>query len=152
MICVAEFMKMFQEKLVYEYIMHTHRARWLDEKFKLCKDTFSLGTIVSIIDFAENYTLQPQNEVQSMYYHSTQVSIFVHLAFMHADGSIEEDRKVVREYHFYISDDCTHSLEFVQGCFKVFYDSLREKNIQYNRHLIWSNNCTTQFKNARMFY
>lgn len=62
-ICVAQFMKMFQEKLVYVYIMHTHRARWLDEKFKLCKDTFPLGTIVSIIDFAENYTLQPQNEV-----------------------------------------------------------------------------------------
>ena len=25
-ICVVQFMKMFQEKLVYEYIMHTHRA------------------------------------------------------------------------------------------------------------------------------
>lgn len=60
-ICVVEFMKMFQEKIVYEYIMHTHRARWLDEKFKLCKDTFTLGTIVCIIDFAKNYIVQPQN-------------------------------------------------------------------------------------------
>lgn len=67
-----------------------------------------------------------------MYYHSTQVSIFVHIAFMHADDSTEEDRKVVREYHFYISDDRTHLSEFVQGCFKFFYDSLRERNIRYN--------------------
>ena len=46
---IADFMKLFQEKIVYDYIGHTHRARWLDEKFKLCKDTFSLGTIVSIV-------------------------------------------------------------------------------------------------------
>ncbi|XP_057857649.2 uncharacterized protein LOC131066816 [Cryptomeria japonica] len=137
-ICVAEFIKIFQEKLVYEYIMHTHRARWLDEQFKLCKDTFPLGTIVSIVDFAENYALQPQNQMQSMYYHSTQVSIFIHIAFMHASDSTKEDRKVVREYHFYISDDHTYSSEFVQGYFKFFYYSLRERNIRYNRHLIWS--------------
>ena len=29
-ICEADFMKVFQEKLVYEYIVHIHRARWLD--------------------------------------------------------------------------------------------------------------------------
>ncbi|XP_057867281.2 uncharacterized protein LOC131074642 [Cryptomeria japonica] len=151
-ICVADFMKMFQEKLVYEYIGHTHRARWLDEQFKLCKDTFPLDTIVSVIDFAENYALKLQNEIQSMYYHSTQVTIFVHIAFMHAHDSTEEDKKVIREYHFYISDDCTHSSEFVQGCFTVFYDSLRKRDIRYNQHLIWLDNCTAQFKNARMFY
>ena len=55
------FMKLFQDKIVYEYIGHTHRARWLDDKLKLCKDTFPLGMIVSIVDFAENYTLKPHN-------------------------------------------------------------------------------------------
>ena len=77
-VCVADFMKLFQEKIVYDYIAHTHRARWLDEQFKLYKDTFPLGTIVSVVDFAGNYTLKPQNAVQPMYYNSIQVSIFVH--------------------------------------------------------------------------
>ena len=37
----------------------------------------------------------------------------------------------------------------MQGCFRVFYDNLRERD---ERHIIWSKNCTTQFKNARMFH
>ena len=58
-----EFMKIFRKNIIYEYARHTHRARWLDLQFKYCKDTFPLDTIVFIVDFAEKYTLQPQNEV-----------------------------------------------------------------------------------------
>ena len=32
-VCVPAFMKLFQEKIIYEYIGHTHRSRWLNEKF-----------------------------------------------------------------------------------------------------------------------
>ena len=45
------------------------------------------------------------HEVQANYYTSQQVSIFVHITFMHSPTSIEDDRKILREYHFYISDD-----------------------------------------------
>ena len=98
-------MKLFQEKIIYEYIGHTHRVIWLDVQFKLCKDTFPLGTIVLVVDFTKNYTLKPQNEVQPMYYNSTKVSIFVHVAFIHVHDSTKEDINVLREYHFYISND-----------------------------------------------
>ena len=57
-VCVANFMRLFQEKIVYDYIGHTHSAIWLDEQLKLCKDTFPLGTIVSLVDFIGNYTLK----------------------------------------------------------------------------------------------
>ena len=66
----------------------------------MCKDTFPLGTIMLVVDFAENYTRKPQNEVQPMYYNSIQVSIFVHITFIHAHDSTKDDRKVLREYHF----------------------------------------------------
>ena len=67
---VYEFMNIFHEKIIYEYARHTHRARWLDLQFKLCKYMFPLDTIVLVVDFVENYTLQPQNEVQAKYYTS----------------------------------------------------------------------------------
>ena len=127
-VCVADFMKLFQEKIVYDYIGHTHRDRWLDKQFKLCNDTFSLGTIMSVFDFAENYTLEPQNEVQPMYYNSIQVLIFVHIEFIHAHGSTKDNIKVLREYHLYISDDQTHLSLFVQECFRIFYDNFRERD------------------------
>ena len=63
MIPAYEFMKIFCENIIYEYTRHTHRAQRLDLQFKLCKDMFPLDTIVSVVDFAKNYTLQPQNEV-----------------------------------------------------------------------------------------
>ena len=52
------------------YVKHVDVACWQDERFKTCRDTFPIGTILSVVDFAENYTLQPQNEIQSQYYHS----------------------------------------------------------------------------------
>ena len=63
-------MKIFCEKIIYEYARHTHRAQWLDLQFKLLKDTFPMDTFVLVVDFGENYTLQLQNEVQEKYYTS----------------------------------------------------------------------------------
>lgn len=56
------------------------------------------------------------------------MSIFVHITFIHAHDSIEDEIKVLREYQFYISNDWAHPSEFVQGCFRFFYDNLRERD------------------------
>ena len=51
-----------------------------------------------------------------------------------------------------MSDDRSHSSKYVQHCFENFFEFLQEHDITMGRHLIWSDNCTGQFKNARMFY
>lgn len=61
---------------------------------------------------------------------------FLYIIFIHAHDGIEDDIKILREYHFYISDDQTHSSEFVQGCFRIFYHNLRERYETYNQHII----------------
>ena len=53
-------MEEFFEK-TQQYVKHVHVARWQDEQFRVCRDTFPIGTILSVVDFVENYTLQPQN-------------------------------------------------------------------------------------------
>ena len=141
-------MKIFHEKIIYEYARHTHRARWLNLQLKLCEDTFPLDTIVSVVDFVEKYTLQPQNEVQEKYYTSQQVSIFVHITFMHSRTSIEDDRKILREYHFYISNDQSHSMEFIHGYFQLFDGDLANRGISYHQHIISLENCASKFKIA----
>ena len=55
-------MEEFFEK-TQQYVKHVHVARWQDEQFRAYRDTFPFGTILSVVDFAENYTLQPQNEI-----------------------------------------------------------------------------------------
>jgi hypothetical protein len=66
---VCDFKKDFVENTL-QYVQHVHVARWKDENFRICKDTFPIGTVLLVIDFAKKYTLQPQNEIQSQYYYS----------------------------------------------------------------------------------
>jgi hypothetical protein len=82
-ICVIDFLKTFEEE-IYKYTKHSHRSRWKDLQFKQSHEVFPLGTILSVVDFAENYTFVAQKEIQSEYYHSDQVMIFVHVLYKHA--------------------------------------------------------------------
>ena len=92
---VCEFILEFCGKIQW-YIQHVDIARWQDEKFRKCWDTFPLETILSMGDFADNYTLQPQNEIQSQYYHSEQVSIMVHITYRHGLDRNEEKRVILK--------------------------------------------------------
>jgi hypothetical protein len=152
-ICVIDFLKKFEEE-IYKYTKHSHRARWKDLQFKQSREVFPPGTILSVVDFAENYTFTAQKEIQSEYYHSDQVTIFVHVLYRHAQQSLDniestnDNRHVIKEYHFYISDDRAHDTHYVQHCFDKFYDSLKERGIGFDRHWIWSDGCAGQFKSS----
>ena len=101
---VCEFISEFRGN-IQQYIQHVDMERWQDEQFIIYRDTFPLGTRLSMVYFAKNYTLQPQNEIQSQYYHSEQVSIMVHITYQHRKDSNEEKHVILKESHFYISDD-----------------------------------------------
>lgn len=87
-----------------------------------------------------------------------QVAILVHISYRHAEASVDgiastdEERVIIREYHFYISDDRSHSAFFVQHCFHLHDVFLREHNITWSSRFIWSDGCGAQFKSARQFY
>ena len=54
----------------------------------------------------------------------------VHITYRHGVDSTEENRVILKEYHFYISDDRCHDLAFVQHNFQLFYNHLEDNNIQ----------------------
>ena len=68
-----------------------------------------------MVDFVENYTFEAQKEIQSEYYHSNQVSIFVffHVLYRHAQQNVDDiestndNRHVIKEYQLYINNDRT---------------------------------------------
>ena len=69
------------KKLIQPYIHHAFFTKWQAQEFQTLRDNFPLGTIVSIVDFAENYSSVHQKEIQSDYYFNKQVTIisfFVH--------------------------------------------------------------------------
>ena len=96
-----------------------------------------------MVDFAENCTFEVQKEIQSEYYHSHQVSIFFHVLYRHAQQNVDDienmndNRHVIKEYQFYISDDHTHDTCYVQHCFDIIYGSLKTCGVVMNEHWIW---------------
>ena len=116
-------------------------------EFKHSREVFKPCTILSMVEFIENYTFSPQREIQSEYYHSDKVSIFIHVLYKHAQVNVDgvditlESCNVIKEYHFYISDDCDHDTFFVQYFLGLIYESFRKNHISFIRHWIWSNGC-----------
>ena len=72
----------------------------------------------------------------------------VHITYRHVQDSNEEKCVILKERHFYISEDQTHEIHYVQHCSKLFYDHVIAMDIPY---LIWSYGCAGQFKNAHVF-
>ena len=111
-----------------------------------------------MVDFVENYTFEAQTEIQSEYYHSAQVSIFVHVLYRHAQQNVDDiestndNRHVIKEYHFYISDDRTHDTHYVQHSFDIIYGSLKTRGVVMNEHWIWLDGCAWKFKSSRPFF
>ena len=48
--------------------------------------------------------------------------------------SNENNFQVIKEYHFYISDDRTHDTCFVQHCFNMHYNELLRQGVSSKQH------------------
>jgi hypothetical protein len=64
-----------------KFIKDNFVACWQDTQCKLAMLDLPKDVILSHIDFAENYTFQIDNEIQSMHWHSFQVTILVHIMY-----------------------------------------------------------------------
>ena len=130
------------------YIRHNFVARWQSQQFKDCIQRFPRDVVVSVIDFAENYSFKEQNEIQSMHWYSSQVTILVHITYIR-----DKDDEVLKYIHFYISDDKDHDTLFVQHCLLLHCEWLAHQGFDFlKRHWVWSDGCAAQFKAARPFF
>jgi hypothetical protein len=143
-----------QSKLA-EFLIHNFEAKWQDAQFKSCMENLAPHEVVSVVDFAENYSFKDQNEVQSQHWFSFQVTILVHISFRlnPAWDTTDLSSRVLTEYHFYISDDKMHDNLFVQHCFNLHWKFLVEQGFQLpQEHIVFSDGCATQFKCSRSLF
>jgi hypothetical protein len=116
------------EKTMTTFITHNFKARWQDEQCQLMMKNVPEGVIVSHIDYAENYSFAIQNEVQSLYYFSTSVTILVHITMW------KEGAETVKQTHIYISDDKEHDSAFVQHCLLLYWDWVLDVELTAEEH------------------
>lgn len=137
-----------------EFIVHNFIASWQDLQFKELFSSVPPGTIISCVDFSENYSMKIQNEIQSMHWRSQQVSILVHITFrLNPIWTLcGVEPYLLKEVHYYISDDKQHDSLFVQHAFMLHWGYLKSEGFEPANHIVWSDGCSGQFKSARAWY
>jgi hypothetical protein len=130
------------------FVQHNFVAKWEDDQFRVCLASFPDDTMVFVIDYVENYSFEVQNKVQSMHWHSYQVTILVHIMWVRNPNPDPEDESTrsIMTYHFYIFDDKLHDSYFVQHCLLLHWDSMVGASFIPRNHWIWSDRCSGQFK------
>ena len=82
-----------------------------------------------------------------MHWWSTQVTILVHISYIkNSVGAIE------KTLHFYISDDKLHDTLFVQHCFMLHDNWMKQQGHRLHYHWVWSDGAASQFKARRPHY
>ena len=136
------------------FVLHNYIASWQDYQFREMFGSVPPSTLISCVDFSENYTLKVQNEIQSMHWHNDQITILVHITYkLNPDWHAENDEPLLlKEFHYYVSDDKTHDSLFVQHCFMLNWDHVKSQGFMPENHIVWSDGCSGQFKSARAWY
>jgi hypothetical protein len=137
-------------KLV-KYVLHNFISKRQEKEFKRTLSRLQPDTILSCIDFSQNYSMKVQDEVQSMHWHSQQITILVHITYMwnpEYDEQVPESR-ILKESHYYVSDEKEHDSLYVQHAFNLHWEFLKQKSLYLKCHVVWSDGCSAQFKAAK---
>ena len=135
-----------------KFILHNFTARWQDAQARLAMSTMPRNVLLSHLDFAENYSFEVQNEIQSMYYHTFSVTILVHITYKMQQDDQTGEEKMLKETHYYISDDKAHDTLFVQHCLLEHWKWLQVQGFSPAEHSVFSDGCAGQFKGRQGMY
>jgi hypothetical protein len=148
----GDFVRYLMPK-VQNFVTHNFVANWQDDQCKTMMESAPAGVLISHIDFAENYTFAIQNEVQSMHWFSTSISILVHITVWKGEATEPgQECEVFKQTHYYISDDKKHDSLFVQHCMMLHWEWLNAIGIRPSEHWVFSDGCAGQFKGATAMY
>jgi hypothetical protein len=80
-----------------------------------------------------------------MHWHFSQVTILVHIVFWvdPTNGQGNDDKKIIKETHFYVLDDKEHNNLFMQHCLLMHWDWLSSQGIKPTHNWVWSDGCVS---------
>lgn len=107
-----------------------------------------------VMDFSENLSLQPQDEIESAHWNVKQVTIHPIYIVRHSIDSTPDDPKIQKESLIVISDSLTHDSNAVQVFTQKLMAHLRNNPGPVPINVIhrFSDNCAAQYKNKVTFY
>ncbi|CAF1383212.1 unnamed protein product [Adineta ricciae] len=136
---VMKCVKQLKEKTP-RYLCHVFVKRKQSKFFEYIKENADDGTVVCQVDYAENYTLQDQDQIQSAQWSKKQVSLFTAYAWF--GGSGEEGHSFS-----FVSNSTTHDKFTVITCLEILVEEIVSMVPDVDQILFFSDGAASQFKN-----
>ena len=125
------------------HALHMFNKDWQQKQYKELKNKLEPGSVISIMDFSENYKCSFQREVQIAYYSQDS-------ATLHPIGNYYNCttcNKLIQESCIMISNDLIHDYHLVHSFQKTNTNHLKHtRNININTMYRFSDGCSSQYK------
>ena len=127
---------------------HLFVAHWQQAVFKRIRQDCPPGWLVSVVDFAENYTCFHQDEIQSAYYHHQQITVSPLIAYYTCPKC---KNSTVEESAVFVSPDIVHDSHAVKTFNNIFHGHIQKRGVVFHHAVQFSDGCASQFKSKRPF-
>jgi hypothetical protein len=92
-----------------------------------------IDTILNCVDFSETYNMKVQEEIQSMHWRSTQISILVLITYR-VNPIIHESR-FLKDVNYFVYVDTNHDTLYVQHALMLHWDFLTGQGCFPSHHI-----------------
>lgn len=136
---VTECVKLLKDKTP-DYLRHVYIKRKQSEYFDHIKANANNNTVVCQVDYAENFAIENQDQIQSAHWGKKFISIFTAYAWMGGSGGEGQSFGLA-------SNSITHDKYSVITCLEIIVNEITSMMPDVNEIIFFSDNASSQFKN-----
>ena len=121
---------------------------WQALQFDECKKQLWDGDVMLVMDFSTNYSRHKQDEIHGAFWSRKQTTfdpIITYYPFPHKCNQLVCDKIMI------VSNDIKHDSFAVDIYIEKTLSHLKENNVSVKRIIMWSDNCSTQYKSYKVF-
>lgn len=130
------------KKRLYSFSRHQFMAGHMQSQYRNIGENLMPSEILTVMDYAENFAVLLPNEVQSIHWTTSQVTVFIIALTRVIDGSLSD------EHYVFLSDDLKHDYFFVEHCKNLMIKSLPFRPVKC---IEFCDGAAAQFKCAKAF-
>ncbi|WAR07956.1 hypothetical protein MAR_017914 [Mya arenaria] len=146
-VCVGDLVNDVSDSLVI-YTSHLFRACYQYKMESSLMANLPLDHCVVVMDFSENISLQPQDEIESAHWTIKQVTLHPIFIVRHAANSTLDKPIIFKESLVIVSDDIKHSVDAVYAFTHQLIAHIRNNPGPCPMRVLhrFSDNCAAQYK------
>ena len=127
------------------HLLHFH---WQAMQFDECKKQLQEGDVMFIMDFSTNYSHHKQGEIHGAFWCRRQTTFHPIITYYLCPQKCDH---LVCDKIMMVSKDVKHDSFAVDTFVDKALSHLKEKGIPVKRIIMWSDNCSTQYKSCKVF-